>query len=137
MQLNIVVLASRRRFTHAFKIFLPINSVYIRKFDVLQEIINSNKNSQKLSFSNQGQDARCQMPPVFEVNAFKLILKYVFAHNFPGDYCRIPELYFWYINYVYGRICNKKNITILYHMLALFSCKNNSEMIKSVKNELP
>ena len=128
MQLNIVVLASRRRFTHAFKIFLPINSVYIRKFDVLKEIINSNKNSQKLSFSNQGQDARCQMPPVFEVNAFKLILKCVFAHNFPGDYCR---------NYVYGRICNRKNITILYHMLALFSCKNNSEMIKSVKNELP
>ena len=55
---------------------------------------NSNKNNQKLSFSNRDQDARCQMPPVFEVNAFKLILKCVFAHNFPGDYCRIPEFYF-------------------------------------------
>ena len=136
MQLNIVVLASRRRFTHAFKIFLPINSVYIRKFDVLQEIINSNKNSQKLSFSNQGQDARCQMPPVFEVNAFKLILKCVFAHNFPGDLQNTRVLLLIH-KLCYGRICNKKNITILYHMLALFSCKNNSEMIKSVKNELP
>ena len=33
-------LASRRRFIYGFKIFLSINSVYIRKFDFFKEIVN-------------------------------------------------------------------------------------------------
>ena len=65
-------LASRSRFLHGFKMFLSINSVYIGKFDFSTGILNSNKQSQTLSFSklkyrnNKKFNGR-QMPSVFEV----------------------------------------------------------------------
>ena len=80
-------LASRSRFLHGFKMLLSINSVYIGKFDFSTGIMNSNKQSQTLSFSNlkyrnhKKFNGR-QMPPVFEVSTFKLILKHVCADNF-------------------------------------------------------
>ena len=66
-------LALRSRFLHGFKMFLSINSVYIGKFDVSTGIMNSNKQSQTLSFSNlkyrnnKKFNGR-QMAPVFEVS---------------------------------------------------------------------
>ena len=67
--------------------FLSMNLVYIGEFDFFQERVNENEKSQTLYFSNQKyrnyqQFNGRQMPPVFEVSNFKLILKHVFAYNF-------------------------------------------------------
>ena len=72
------------------KMFLSINSVYIGKFDFFQEIVNLDLKCPTQYFPNQKYrdnrqfDGR-QMPPVFEVSTFKLIIEHVCAYNFLLD----------------------------------------------------
>ena len=71
------------------------------------------------------------MPPAFEVSTFKLIIQHVFAKNF------LLDLHNTRFQLLINKLClwtniQQKNLTILYHMSALFSCKNNfSGMIES------
>ena len=73
-----------------FKMFLSINSVFIRKFDFFPE---NNKFEWKKVKQCISQTKNIEstnnwtvvMPPVFEVSTFKLILKHVCAHNFLWD----------------------------------------------------
>ena len=64
------------------------------------------------------------MPPAFEVSTFKLTIQHVCAKNF------LLDLHNTRFQLLINKLClwtniQQKNLIILYHMSALFSCKNN------------
>ena len=107
--------ASHRRFIHGFKTFLSIYTLGNSNFS--RNMVNSNEKSQTLYFSNKNIESTYNltvvMPPVFEVSAFKLILKCIFANNFSLTLAQ-------YLIFISWTNIQQNNVAILYHMSALF-----------------